>query len=66
MPRRTFGLIVLRVLAILLAPLAAEAQPPAKVPRIGILDYAPTWEPFQQGLRDLGDTEGQNIAIEYR
>jgi putative ABC transport system substrate-binding protein len=48
----------------------AEAQQPAKVPRIGVLwpDSAPSprIEEFRQGLRDLGYVEGQNIAIEYR
>jgi hypothetical protein len=54
------------------APLAVEAQPTAKVPRIGFLvggsreDYYPTAEAFQQGLRDLGYVEGRNISIEYR
>ena len=47
----------------------AEAQQPKKIPRIGFL--APTLqqhyvEAFQQGLRELGYVEGQNIAIEYR
>ena len=51
---------------LLAAPLAAGAQQAAKVPRIGLLDYSPVWEPFRQGLRDLGYVEGQNIAIEYR
>ena len=53
-------------LGILAAPLAADAQPPTKVPRIGLLDYAAFWEPLRQGLRDLGYVEGQNIAFEYR
>jgi putative ABC transport system substrate-binding protein len=47
----------------------AEAQQPTKVPRIGFLsgggDPVET-EAFQQGLRDLGYIEGQNITIEYR
>ena len=34
--------------------------------RIGIIDNAPIWDNFRQGLRDLGYTEGQKIAIEYR
>ena len=49
---------------LLAAPLAAGAQQAAKVPRIGILDYSPVWEPFRQALRDLGHVEGLNIAIE--
>ena len=57
---------------LLAAPLAAEAQPPSKVPRIGFLatnspaEYPDLLEAFRQGLRDLGYVEGQNIAIEYR
>jgi ABC-type uncharacterized transport system substrate-binding protein len=47
-------------------PLAARAQQPAKVPRIGIIDDAPIWDYFRQGLRDLGYVAGQNIIIEYR
>jgi putative ABC transport system substrate-binding protein len=48
----------------------AQAQQPAKVPRIGVLwpDSAPSprIEEFRQGLRDLGYVEGQNMIIEYR
>src|SRR6266478_5569538 len=47
-------------------PLAARAQQPAKIPRIGIIDDAPMWQPFRQALRELGYIEGQNIAYEYR
>ena len=52
--------------------LSAGAQQPGKVPRLGILsDESPslgakTFEPFAQGLRDLGYIEGQNIAFERR
>ena len=48
----------------------AEAQQPAKIPRIGIL--RPGSPPdsnidgFRQGLRELGYVEGQNIFLEYR
>jgi putative ABC transport system substrate-binding protein len=53
------------------APLAAEAQQAAKVPRIGLLvtnlAANPHWlEAFRQGLRDLGYVEGRNLVIEYR
>jgi putative tryptophan/tyrosine transport system substrate-binding protein len=37
-----------------------------KIPRIGIIDDAPMWNAFREGLRDLGYLEGQNIAFEYR
>ena len=52
-------------------PLAARAQQPAKVPRIGFLFYgspgpSPELDAFRQGLRELGYIEGQNIVIEYR
>jgi len=66
------ALTVVLALGLLLAPLAAEAQQPAKVPRIGVLSpYSPSdtalWhQAFRQGLRDLGWLEGKNISIEYR
>jgi len=50
----------------------AEAQQPAKLPRIGVLISArpsiasPRIEAFQRGLRDLGYVEGKNITLEYR
>src|SRR5262245_62427277 len=60
--------------SILAAPLAAEAQQPGKVWRIGILagsrpttpEAARPWEALLQGLRELGYIEGQNLAIERR
>lgn len=70
---RTLALIV--TLAGLVVPPPADAQQPAKVPRIGILlpgspptppARLATLETFLQGLRDLGYVEGRNIAIEYR
>jgi len=52
-------------------PLAARAQHPAKVPRVGILspaenDATPEIEAFRRGLRELGYVEGRNIVLEYR
>jgi putative tryptophan/tyrosine transport system substrate-binding protein len=50
----------------------AEAQQPAKVPRIGYVTssslsaFAARTEAFRQGLRELGYVEGKNIAIKYR
>jgi putative tryptophan/tyrosine transport system substrate-binding protein len=56
---------------LLAAPLAAEAQPAAKVARIGYLSGSLAAGPhlreaFRQGLRDLGYVEGRNVVIEYR
>ena len=65
-------LIVTLALGILAAPLAADAQPPEKIPRIGVLaagsptTYIARYEAFRQGLRELGYVEGQTLAIEYR
>jgi putative ABC transport system substrate-binding protein len=47
-------------------PLAARAQQPARVPRIGIVDDAPMWQSFRQALREFGYAEGQSINYEYR
>ncbi|OGA67271.1 MAG: hypothetical protein A3F77_06660 [Betaproteobacteria bacterium RIFCSPLOWO2_12_FULL_67_28] len=63
---------VLALVALGAAPLAAEAQPAGKVPRIGFLGNstaaleANLVGPFREGLRDLGYVEGRNVLIEYR
>jgi len=69
MNRRTFLAGTGTVL--LAAPLGAEAQQVAKVPRIGTLGGGPAAgarqrEAFRQGLRDLGYVEGRNVVIESR
>jgi putative tryptophan/tyrosine transport system substrate-binding protein len=46
-------------------PLAASTQQ-GKIPRVGIIDNSPQWEPFRQGLRDRGYVDGRTIALEYR
>jgi putative ABC transport system substrate-binding protein len=64
-----FAALLMVTLALLTAPLAAEAQAPTHVQRIGVLwpiSDDPTLEAFRQGLRDLGYVEGQNIVVEYR
>jgi putative ABC transport system substrate-binding protein len=52
-------------------PLAARAQKPERMPRIGLLLHlspGPSTEidAFRQGLRELGYIEGRNITIDYR
>lgn len=58
---------------LLAAPLAAEAQRVGKVYRMGYLGTTPStpltlplWEAFQEGLREGGYVEGQNLLIERR
>ena len=65
---KAIALIAILVLGILVAPLAAEAQPAGKMWRIGYLvaGFGKIPEAFLQGLRDLGYVEGQTLAIEYR
>src|SRR3954469_24612444 len=46
-----------------------QSQGTAGPRRIGFLDSLPnqlTFEPFREGMRDLGYVEGENVAIEYR
>jgi putative ABC transport system substrate-binding protein len=72
MPRRIIALGITLALAIFVAPLASDAQPAGKVPRVGVLIAvsAPTTtlfdEVLRQGLAELGYVEGENIALEYR
>jgi len=69
---RRIGLAVVLTLSLALALLAAEAQQPPRIPRIGVLSagvpatYVSRYEAFRRGLREFGYVEGQNIAIEYR
>ena len=69
----TVGLIVTLALGLLVLPLTAEAQQAIRVYRIGWLSAGqappePTvqMQAFQQGLRNLGYVEGQNLVMEYR
>jgi putative ABC transport system substrate-binding protein len=70
---RILGLLVTLTLALLVAPLAAAAQPAGKVYRVGILTNdasdpveARLWQAFRLGLRELGWIEGGNILLEFR
>src|SRR5215469_1742483 len=69
MRRREF--MILLGAAAVAWPLAGRAQQPPHVSRVGILSdesraLATAFEPFAQGLRDLGWVEGQNITFERR
>jgi putative ABC transport system substrate-binding protein len=57
--------------ALLVAPPAAGAQPPARSPRIGyvwsgVRGSDPMIKALRQGFGELGYVEGQNLVIEYR
>jgi putative ABC transport system substrate-binding protein len=52
-------------------PLVARAQAPRNIPRLCFLTFDPStpqlnrFDPFFQGLRDLGYANGQDIVIDY-
>ena len=69
--RRRNVLAFLASLVLYAAPVLAQQPLPARVPRVGILtpaesDQTPIFEAFRRGLKDLGYTEGRNIAVEFR
>jgi ABC-type uncharacterized transport system substrate-binding protein len=71
MDRRSF--LVGTGAVLLAAPLAAQAQQAKTPPRIGFLlmgssqaGLTSAFDAFREGLRELGWTENENIAIEYR
>jgi ABC-type uncharacterized transport system substrate-binding protein len=70
-------LILGLTLALLAAPLAAEAQPAGKMARVGILNVGPVPSPqelaksvatnaFWLSMRELGWVDGQNMVVERR
>jgi putative ABC transport system substrate-binding protein len=67
---KVFALVASLALGIISAAPAADAQPPTKIPRIGLLGSesppAQYLEAFRLGLSELGYVEGRNIVIEYR
>jgi putative ABC transport system substrate-binding protein len=73
---RAVSMVALLALALLAAPLAAEAQQAGKVYRMGVLLYSftPTFprpsnpldRAFMDGLQELGYVVGQNLVIELR
>ena len=68
MDRRTF--VNALAASLLAAPLAAEAQRQNRIFRVGFLRAGQPprafIDEFQQGLREFGYVEGQNVVIEYR
>jgi putative tryptophan/tyrosine transport system substrate-binding protein len=72
MRRRFAGYVAAVALGFLCTVIIATAQPSAKVSRIGWLGQGAasganqSLGDFQQGLRDLGYINGQNLVIEYR
>jgi putative ABC transport system substrate-binding protein len=70
MQRWTIGFFVTLTLSLLVTPLAAEAQPPGKVFRVGVLlplsFGRAAHQAFKQRLQELGYVEGQNLVLEVR
>ncbi len=58
-------------LVVFALPLATEAQPAGRIPRLCFLTFDPgtpqssRFNPFFQGLRDLSYVDGQTISIDY-
>jgi putative tryptophan/tyrosine transport system substrate-binding protein len=61
------------ILALLVIPLSAEAQPMGRVPRIGVLSVAPAtaaddpgFNAFREALREFGYVDGKTVFLELR
>ena len=68
---RPTRVIVALALGLFVWSLAAHAQQPTRIPRVGILSdeicsWPESFQPLAQGLRDLGYVEGRDIAFERR
>jgi ABC transporter substrate binding protein len=68
---KTLRLVVMLALVLLTAPLAAEAQQPTQVFRVGLpgTGSLQPWtlslsEAFRQGLRDLKGTKPEDLPVE--
>ena len=70
MTRLRLVLTIFLLLGGAFGPVALDAQPAAKIARVGWLAGAEvniaTRDAFLEGLRDLGYIEGRNVVIEYR
>jgi putative ABC transport system substrate-binding protein len=70
--KKAAGPSILCAVILLAVAVIAEAQQPAKIPRVGFLTasslsvISARLDSFRQGLRDLGYAEGKNIVIEDR
>src|SRR6185436_4489411 len=68
---KSVGVVTL-IIAFVICGAVAEAQQPARIPRIGILIpasasfFSARVDAFRQRLRELGYVEGKNVVIEYR
>src|SRR5687768_14741333 len=65
--------LMLSATGLVAGPVAALAQPGAKIPRVGYLlqpplgdTPSPERQAFLDGLRTLGYVEGRTVQIEYR
>jgi len=69
---RAAKVVVAVALVCMSVPLAAGAQQPGKLYRIGMLEAIPAaknaanLDALRKGLRELGYVEGRNLIIEYR
>ena len=61
LPAALAALLVLGAL-----PFAAGAQPAQPLPRVGVIASTKGYEAFQEGLRELAFTEGQDVVFEFR
>ena len=76
---RPLAVLLLLALALFAAPLAIEAQPAGKIPRIGILTIGSSFAAgtsdnpaplrlgpaFREGLREHGWVDGKNVRLEW-
>jgi hypothetical protein len=67
----TVAAVLTALVLLFAAPVSVRAQTPApRGPRIGVIGERSSSDPFlaafRRGLHELGYTEGQSIAIEYR
>jgi len=62
MTHTTVGLLVTLILSLFMAPLTAEAQTPAPIPRIGIISGEPEDSPIWEAFRVPGGAFGDSYS----